>query len=221
MIRNYWLASCSSEVGCSCRTSVKIAKYHQSFLVGFGFDSFTEKCVLPIFFSNCWVLSYFLNFPRACLMVGWLAMCTCNCWWKYRVPRITIVAVNNLGVEFSKSIFSMIISLLFRTTSPKETDTSKTLIFTGWFFISLHQNLVLEVRKCSSKWGRPWNSSDWFSYFIIEQGELVEICKTFIEKSSPQDSILSPKFWRFFDDCLHVFTKTESNKMLNYRYLIA
>ena len=82
MIRNYWLASCSSEVGCSCRTSVKIAKYHQSFLVGFGFDSFTEKCVLPIFFSNCWVLSYFPNFPRACLMVGWLAICTCNCWWK-------------------------------------------------------------------------------------------------------------------------------------------
>ena len=45
-------------------------------------------------------------------------------------PRITIVAVNNLGVDFSKSILSMIISLLFRTTSPKETDTSKTLIFT-------------------------------------------------------------------------------------------
>ena len=37
---------------------------------------------------------------------------------KYRVPQITIVAVINLGVEFSKSISSMIISLLFRTRKP-------------------------------------------------------------------------------------------------------
>ena len=105
MIRNNWLASCSSEVGCSCRTSVKIAKYHQSFFVGFGFDSFTEKCVLPIFFSNCWVLSYFPNFPRACLMVGWLAMCTCNCWWKSIECRGSQLLLSTIWAWNSRNLF--------------------------------------------------------------------------------------------------------------------